>query len=278
MTRIKIRVLAPIVVAAFVVGIGGTAAFNLWKTETTKEPVKYLSGEFAGQANPADIRGSYTFADITAAFGVPVADLARAFGYEAEKDPGAVQVKSLEAKYADISADRQIGTDSVRLFVALYKGLPMTPQESTGLPSAAVEILLAKAPLDKEKIADLRAREAGAAAAPAAKAAEPAPSAPAVAPPVKPPANETAAEPPAAPPVAPADATTHTESPTDRTVKGSTTIANLLDWGVAQADIEKVVGAKVTTPGVTLKDFCAAQGIEFSAVKTNIQALVDAKK
>jgi hypothetical protein len=269
MTRIKIRVLAPIVVAVFVAGIGGTAAFNLWKTETTKEPAKYASGEFAGQANPADIRGSYTFADITAAFGVPVADLAHAFGYEAEKDPGAVQVKSLEAKYEDISADREIGTDSVRFFVALYNNLPMTPQESTGLPTAAVEILLAKARLDKEKIADLRAREVGVAPAPpVAQAAEPAPAA---APAVKPPANEAAAAPPA-------DTTAKIESSTDRTVKGSTTITNLLDWGVAQADIEKVVGAKIAAPGVTLKDLCAAQGIEFSTVKTNIQALVDAEK
>jgi len=254
MTRIKIRILAPIVIAAFVAGIGGTAAFNLWKTDSTKEPAKYSAGEFAGQANPADIRGSYTFSDITAAFGVPVADLARAFGYEAEKEPGAVQVKSLETKFAGIASEREIGTDSVRFFVALYKSLPMTPEESTGLPPAAVEILLAKAQLDREKIEDLRAREVGTVAAAAAPAAEPAPAAPAA---------ETAVK---------------TESSTDRTVKGGTTIANLLDWGVAQGDIEKAVGAKVASPGVTLKDFCAAQGVEFSSVKAGVQALVDAKK
>ena len=37
------------------------------------------TGEFAGQYNPADIRGSYTFDDISNAFEIPIEDLGKAF-------------------------------------------------------------------------------------------------------------------------------------------------------------------------------------------------------
>ena len=93
MNRVKTKHLAIVVPLVFAAGIGLTMAFNLWKTETTKEPVTYTSGEFAGQANPADIRGSYTFADIAKAFPVPLEDLARAFGIT--ENAAAFQVKSL---------------------------------------------------------------------------------------------------------------------------------------------------------------------------------------
>ncbi|MFA6707608.1 MAG: 4Fe-4S binding protein, partial [Sphaerochaetaceae bacterium] len=64
-----------------VIGIGITVfllgsilllmAFGLWKTESTKVPAKFTSGEFSGQSNPADIRGSYSFADIERNFSIP---------------------------------------------------------------------------------------------------------------------------------------------------------------------------------------------------------------
>lgn len=248
MMRVKSGAMALIVMIVFVAGIGGTMAFNLWKTETEKEPAKYRTGEFAGKANPADIRGSYSLADIVAAFDVPLADLAKAFGADGEKDPGAFQVKSLEDMFPADAAGRKIETDSVRLFVALYKGLPITSEPTTGLPSAAVEILLAKAPLDAAGIADVKARAVGAA-----------------------PGAATGAAPGAA-------SATHTESTTDRTIKGSTTFQNLLDWGVARQDVEKVLNMAMGATGQTVRDFCTAKGIEFGTVKTSLQALVDAKK
>ncbi len=64
MIALKTKYLAAGVPVVFLAGIGLTMAFNLWHTTTTKEPAKYSSGEFAGQANPADIRGSYTLGDV----------------------------------------------------------------------------------------------------------------------------------------------------------------------------------------------------------------------
>jgi hypothetical protein len=275
---IKSKHLAVIVPVVFAAGIGLTIAFNLWKTETTKVPAAYTSGEFAGKANPADIRGSYTFADIVKAFPVPLEELARAFGVTG--DAAAFQVKGLEGAFEGLPAGKELGTDSVRLFVARYAGLPFEPGESTVLPAAAVELLAGKGGLSAEQLADLRARAVGGAmtaAEPAAvtavkPAAVTAPAATSSAPAVS--AAAAAAAPAAS--GTEASSATHTTSSTERTVKGTTTFKDLADWGVAEADIRKVFGGDLGASGTSLKDYCTEKGIEFSTVKTAIQNLVTA--
>ena len=116
--KMKSRVIAPVVVAAFVLGIGLSMAFKLWHTESSKIPVTYTEGEFKGAYNPADIRGSYTFADIESAFGIPAEVLAEAYGIQGEEDPGGFPVKELEQMYGQTPDGGEIGTDSIRLFVA----------------------------------------------------------------------------------------------------------------------------------------------------------------
>ena len=77
--KITNKILAPIIVLFFVAGIIGTMIFNLWKTESTKEPAKIKEGQFAGMNNPDDIRGSYSFEDINMAFDIDVEILGKAF-------------------------------------------------------------------------------------------------------------------------------------------------------------------------------------------------------
>jgi hypothetical protein len=81
-------------------GIAFASAKGWWATESSKVPAAFAEGEFAGQANPADIRGSYTFGDISKSFDVAPAVLAQAFGVQTD-DPAAFAVKDLEALYAD---------------------------------------------------------------------------------------------------------------------------------------------------------------------------------
>ena len=88
--------LAVIVLVMMFGGISFSSAMGWWATESTKEPVTFTEGEFAGQANPADIRGSYTFGDIAKSFDVTPEVLAQAFGIT-EGDPAAFAVKELEA-------------------------------------------------------------------------------------------------------------------------------------------------------------------------------------
>jgi hypothetical protein len=54
-------------------------ALGYWQTESTKTPAVISTGEFAGEADPADIRGSYSFGDVEAAFDHQVRGIGRGF-------------------------------------------------------------------------------------------------------------------------------------------------------------------------------------------------------
>lgn len=149
--RIRSNVLGVVLVIVIFGGIVLSSVTGSWNTTTTKVPAQITSGEFAGASDPADIRGSYTFADIEKSFDIPAEELAAAFGVD-EKSADDFKCKDLEALYTDLKASGvEIGTDSVRYFAALYKQLPYTPSESTFLPTSAVEILKEKGVLDTEK-------------------------------------------------------------------------------------------------------------------------------
>ncbi|HSO10976.1 MAG TPA: hypothetical protein VLT51_01280, partial [Anaerolineales bacterium] len=143
----------PLAVLVFIIMFGGIAvssALGWWETESTKEPATFTEGEFAGQANPADIRGSYTFGDIANSFDVTPEILAQAFQVSTD-DPASFAVKGLEAMYLD--SGYEIGTDSVRLFVAYYLGLPFdTTDQEIYLPRPVMDILLEKADLTPEQL------------------------------------------------------------------------------------------------------------------------------
>ena len=275
---LKSKHLAVIVPVVFAAGIGLTMAFNLWKTETTKVPAAYTSGEFAGRANPADIRGSYTFADIAAAFPVPVEDLARAFGVV--ENAAAFQVKSLEGAFEGLPegvGDRHRLRAPVR---GPVRGAAVRARGEHGAPRRGGRDPDRTAGLGAEQVADLQARSVGGepathgsrgghgdAGAPrgacsgGARTGGPAPAAP---------ATGTGA----AGAAATADHAAATTE--DRAIKGKTTFKELLDWGVSDADIKAVFGGEMGATGIAVRDYCTEKGIEFSTVKTTLQALVDA--
>ena len=249
------KYLAALVVVILFGGIFFSSAMGWWQTESTKEAAKITSGEFAGQANPADIRGSYTFGDVEKNFGISPAVLAEAFGIK-DNNPAAFAVKGLEEMYA--ASEQEIGTSSVRLFVAFYKGMPYDLSTDIYLPESAATILRTRN-LNSEQAAYLAAHtvpnlDSGAAtSAPQATLAPAAPSTP--------------------------GASTPTASSTDRVVKGSTTFGDLLGWGVSQATIEQVLGvAMPAASGTTVKDYCTEKGLSFETIKPALQAEVDKVK
>lgn len=237
-------------------GIGISSAMNWWQTESTKEPVRYAVGDAAGEYNPADIRGSYTFGEVSDLFGVPLVDLQTAFGLPGDADPAAYPLKSLEDLYA--SEPVEIGTGSVRVFVAFYRGLPydLNAAEDTYLLPDAVAILRANGKMLPEQAAYLQTHIAGGAVEPSAPT-EPAAAAPAVQP---------SAEP-----------EEHVEGsgPVERSVTGKTTFQNLLDWGVTQERIVDILGEPMPAAGTVIKDYLSLKGLEFSALKAQFQAAVD---
>ncbi len=258
MIRIRKTILALITLATILGGIALSALLGFWITENTKQPAKIKTGDFAGQADPADIRGSYTFADIEKAFAVPADILCASFSSpEKTLSPGD-KVNVLESFYAGKTGDKEIGTDSVRLFVALAKKIPYVTEADTGLPPSAIRYLIQNGMLTKENAEQYRVAElesdssigGGNTAAPAATGTS------AV-------VNAGSAE-------------THTEG--DKTVTGSTTFADLLSWGLTSAEVEAIVGFKIPAlAGTTIKDAATQQGKSFGTIKTALQELINKK-
>jgi hypothetical protein len=241
------KILAVLMVVILFGGIAVSALTGYWRTEALKVPSKFTSGELAGEYNPADIRGSYTFEDIERTFGVPVEVLARAYGLSGEENPEALQPKLFEEVY-EASGELDIGTDSLRLFVALYTQRPYTPEEGTGLPYPALSILKQEGKIDqdtferlKESIGVDMALLLGQTSA----------------------GSETS--------LSEARATEDGE----RLIKGKTTFGEVMDWGVSETEIQGVLGGEMGPPGMSIRDYCTEKGIEFSPIKTGLQELVD---
>jgi hypothetical protein len=151
--KIKSFHLAAIILITIFGSIVISSVLGLWQTTNDKIPETYAEGSYAGMSNPADIRGSYTFQNIQDSFGVHVEDLGIAFGLKDSASYSSFQVKQLESIYGSLTAQgKEVGTGSVRYFVALYKGLPYSPTETIYLPEPAVDILKAKANLNSEQV------------------------------------------------------------------------------------------------------------------------------
>lgn len=250
--KLTSKPLAVILLVILFGSIGITSALGWWATESTKQAAVFTEGEFAGLPNPADIRGSYTFGDIEKNFGVPAADLAAAFGIPADQDAAAFTVKSLEGYYPALPEGVEIGTNSVRLFTALYTGLPFDLTDSIFLPLQAANLLKAKANLSADQITYLDEHSVilpEATATPVTEAT---------------PAVETTP-----------GAETTLAAELDRTVKGKTTFAEILGWGLPQATIEQIIGAPLPNQLIKVKDYCSEAGLSFETIKTQLQAEID---
>ena len=115
-------------------------------------PAKYQNGEAKGEYNPDDIRGSYTVGEISELFDIPLVDLGNAFVVDNKNEFSTFLCKNLEEIYLVAkSSGKEVGTNSVRVFVALYKGLPIELDDATFFPETAEEILLNTGKLTDEQ-------------------------------------------------------------------------------------------------------------------------------
>lgn len=150
--KIKSYVLTLVIIIILFGGIGITKTLGLWKTESTKVPATIKSGEANGKYNPADIRGSYTFKDISDSFNIPVEILGEAFAVKSS-NLNTFKAKDLETIYASLKeSGTEIGTSSIKMFVAYYLELPYEVTEESYLPKAAVDILKSKVKLSEKKL------------------------------------------------------------------------------------------------------------------------------
>lgn len=251
--RLTAKPLAAILLAILFGGIGFSSAMGWWQTASTKTPARFSDGEAAGEYDPADIRGSYTFGEVADLFAVPLEDLAAAFRIPQSADPAAYPLKSLESQFSDLPVE--VGTASVRLFVAFYRGLPIDLAEEPFLPADAVRLLEAKANLSDAQRAYLVDHQI------ALVSGDPQP------------VGETQAgsfTPPATPQV-----TSEEHTPAERTVTGKTSFQDLLDWGVSAQEIEQLIGSPLPDPRMLVKDYSNQAGLSFPTLKSQLQALLE---
>jgi len=241
--NIKSKHIGLIILAAFIIGIGGTIGLNLWRTMSEKVPAKFTSGEQEGEYNPADIRGSYTFSQVSELFQIPLEEMGKSFGLDVADNMADFKCGSLKEIYGAVEGTiegGEIGTDSVKLFVSLYRGLSYTPEKTTLIPAPAMSVL-------KEKLSEeeLKVLENRVVTLPGLKSL-----------PGEDPEDDLAE--------------------IDSTVKGKTTFQELLDWGLAREEIETALGTSMGKPGVNVRDYCVEREIEFSGVKNVLQEMLDA--
>jgi hypothetical protein len=225
-----------------------TKALGIWETTTSKIPATYQSGEFKGQYDPSDIRGSYSFGDISDLFDVPLDDLGKAFAVES--DFSSFLCKDLEAIYLlSKEADKEVGTASVRIFVALYKGLPITLVDTAYFPDTVSDVLLSAGKMTEEQ----KTFVASHLVKPEKALIESTVS--------------TSGE----------SASTATSAESSSFVKGKTTFKEVIAIGVKKEAIEAVLGKPISDTSAVIRNFCEDNGLEFSTVKTDIQKLIDEK-
>jgi hypothetical protein len=240
MRKISSKFMALTVFLVIFGGIGATILADVWTTESTKVPVTYKEGEFEGQYNPQDIRGSYTFSEVSELFEVELDDLFTAFGIPEGTDGTTIQTKVLEEMYPNLP--NEIGNGSVQLFVAFYKGLP-AEYDDTYLPAQAKDILYRV----NEK---LTAEEKAYIESHLAVLPEPA-------------GEDTV----------PTEAAVTEE--VEPLVKGATTFQQVLDAGITKAEIEEILGSAMPATNLPIKDYCLDKGLSFSEVKDKLNALIE---
>jgi len=242
--KIKSNTLAILVVVILFGGIFASSTMNMWKTECTKTPKHITEGAFKGQYNPEDIRGSYSFKDVSELFGISLEDLAYAFNIPEEIEPSQFKNKDLEKIYDN--QEFEIGNGSVKLFVALYKGLPYELQSDTYLLENAVQILKEKADLTKEQLEFLDSHTIDIKEVNINKDVN---------------IN--------------IDVEQEEHDEEYAAVKGKTTFKDVIDWGVSEEKIEEIIGSSIPNPVMNIRDYCIDNGLSFSTVKSVLQEEVD---
>ncbi len=217
-----------------VAGILLSVALGLWNTSSSKQPALIKSGDFAGLANPADIRGSYTYRDVLKSFTIPETVILQAFQSSSLDE----RLGDLETLWASVIPEgMEVGTDSIRLFVSLYTGIPYEAEETTLLPKSAIDVLISEG---RNTDPNFERYTRDAVSLPAGLATQPVP-------------------------------VQSKEQTTAFAFTGKTTLGELLDAGYAQEDIEAILGPMKKTDAI--KTIAEGQGLNFSDVKAKILEL-----
>ena len=208
---------------------------NWWNDGSTKVPRQISQDDGSQQYDAADIRGSSTFGDTSKFFDVPLEVYKDVF--DLTGDISAQLLKSIEEVHPEYSAH------SVAIFTAFYHGLPYPLVDDNYLPEKAAILLKQRAKMSAEQAAYLEAHTIIEGNTPQAQpTALDSPSVSATAEPLK-------------------------TAQADYSVTGKTTFQQLLDWGVSQEVIERVIADKLPSTTMSIKEYATEKGAETSTFK-----------
>lgn len=242
--KIKTMTMGIIIFIIIFGGIGTTLAIDLWSTTSSKVPAKIKNGEFAGSYNPVDIRGSYTFSEVADLFEIDLQVLYKAFNIPTETKGTEIQTKDLEDLYEESGGE--IGNESVQLFVALYKNLPIELDEIYLTKQATDLIMQGNENLTNEQRDYL--------------------------------GDHTLDINPASISIktnldrVSTDTSESETEESENVVKGSTTFQTVLDAGVTKKEVEEIINAPMPPLNQTVKDYCIDVGVSFQDVKDKLNA------
>lgn len=137
--KIKTTSIAFIIVAVIFVTIAVTEISGLWSTASEKTPDIIQNGTSGSTYDPSDIKGSYTFNDVSDFYKIDLQVLYKAFNIPQNTDGSAIKIKDINT--FNSSQDVEIGPGSMKIFVALYNNLPIE-LDGSYLPKQAAEIIL----------------------------------------------------------------------------------------------------------------------------------------
>lgn len=223
-------------------GISSTLAMDLWSTTSDKTPAKIKEGYAAGSNNPADIRGSYTFSEVADAFGIDLGVLFEAFNISSDTDGNEIKTKDLENLYK--ASEGEIGNESVQLFVALYKNLPIELDGTYITKNATKLILQENSELTEEQKNYIETHSVDLTRVSQTDEIN---------------SNNVS------------DETDEIES----IINGSSTFQNVLDAGITKEQIETVINSDMPPTNQTVKNYCVEKGLSFSEIKNKLNEIIE---
>ena len=208
-------------------GISTTLAMDLWSTTSDKTPAKIKEGYAAGSYNPADIRGSYTFSEVADTFEIDLGVLLEAFNIPQDTDGNEIKTKDLENLYE--ASETEIGNESVQLFVALYKNLPIELDGTYITKNAAKLILQENSELTEEQKQYIETHSVDLTKVSQTDKIN---------------SNNIS------------DGTEKVES----IINGSSTFQNVLDAGITKEQIKTIINSEMPPTNKTVKNYCIEKG------------------
>lgn len=253
-TKVKGTILGLIILVLMFGGIAATSALGLYSTENEKQPNRIEEGQSSGSYDPEDIRGSYTLQEISDLYEIEGAVLIEAFQLPEGTDLSTFKSKDIEALYAD--AGTEIGNGSLKVFVALYKNLPIFLADDYLLEPAVALIIENNPSLTEEQKVYLEGHTY--------KIEE------------KPVSAETSEQTAPAETVSstPEAATPPASTSEEPAINGQITFQGALDLGITKAQIEEIINGPMPATNLTVRSYCQDNGLSFSEVKAALSELV----